>query len=139
MPAPYPYDYAIIRAVPRVERGECLNVGVIVSCPDQDFLEAHIELDAKRLRALDPTLDIDTLQAYLTSISETCAGAGPIGQLTQRERFHWLVAPRSTIIQISPVHTGLCTEPAAIVTHLLDTLVRLSPVPTANPSQTGAA
>ena len=127
MPAHYPYDYAVIRAVPRVERGESLNVGVIVSCAAKSFLEARIELDEKRLRAVDATVDIETLKAHLVSISDICSGgktAGPIGQLSPRERFHWLVAPRSTIIQTSPVHTGMCTNPASVVEHLLDTFVR---------------
>jgi hypothetical protein len=103
------YDYAIIRVVPRVEREEFVNVGVIVSCPARKFLEARIELDEKRLLALDPTLDIDSIRAHLAAIPAICAGgeqAGPIGKLSQRERFHWLVAPRSATIQTSPTHTG---------------------------------
>src|ERR687890_104151 len=90
------YDYAIIRVVPRVEREEFVNVGVIVSCPAKDFLEARIEIDEKRLTALDPTLDLESVRTHLASIPAICAGgpkAGPIGQLSQRERFHWLVAP----------------------------------------------
>src|SRR5437867_8442883 len=105
------YDYAIIRVVPRVEREEFVNVGVIVSCPGRDFLEACIALDEPRLRALDATLDIATLRHSLAAIPVICTGgasAGPLGQLAPRERFHWLVAPRSTIIQTSPVHTGWC-------------------------------
>jgi hypothetical protein len=121
------YDYAIIRVMPRVEREEFVNVGVIVSCPAKGFLEARIELDKQRLLALDPTLDIATVRDHLAAIPIICAGgeqAGPIGQLSQRERFHWLVAPRSTIIQISPVHTGCCKVPTAVLAHLLDTMVR---------------
>ena len=121
------YDYAIIRVVPKVEREEFINAGVIVSCPARRFLEARIELDEGRLRALDPTLDLESIRAHLAAIPAICAGgaqAGPIGQLTQRERFHWLVAPRSTIIQASPVHTGRCKDPAALLEHLLDTMVR---------------
>lgn len=123
----YTYDYAIIRVIPRVEREEFVNVGVIISCPAQGFLEARIELDEQRLMALDPTLDIATARDHLAAIPIMCAGgdqAGPIGQLSQRERFHWLVAPRSTIIQTSPVHTGCCKDPAAALEHLLDTMVR---------------
>ena len=123
------YDYAIIRLVPKVEREEFINVGVIVSCPAREFLEARIELDESRLIAVDPTLDIETVRAHLASISTVCAGgeqAGPIGRLSQRERFHWLVAPRSTIIQTSPVHTGCCKDPAAVLERLLDTMVRSS-------------
>jgi hypothetical protein len=125
--ARYTYDYAIIRVIPRVEREEFVNVGVIVSCPATGFLDARIELDAQRLLALDVTLDIATVRDHLAAIPVICAGgklAGPIGQLSQRERFHWLVAPRSTVIQISPVHTGCCEDPAAVLEHLLDTTVR---------------
>ncbi len=121
------YDYAVVRVVPRVEREEFVNVGVIVSCPQQDFLEARIELDEKRLQALDPTVSLEAVRAHLASIPSICAGgpaAGPIGQLSRRERFHWLVAPRSTIIQVSPVHTGRCTELNAILEHLLNVMVR---------------
>src|SRR6185436_3764362 len=129
------YDYAIIRVVPKVEREEFINVGVIVSCPARKFLEARIELNEQRLLALDPTLDVESIRAHLAAILAICAGgaqAGPIGQLTQRERFHWLVAPRSTIIQTSPVHTGRCNEPADVLEHLLETMVR-PPVEPTNP------
>lgn len=122
-----PYDYAIVRVVPRVEREEFINVGVILSCQDRDFLEARIELDEGRLMALDPTLDIASIRANLASIPLICAGgpeSGPIGRLSQRERFHWLVAPRSTIIQTSAVHLGRSTDPAAALEHLLDKMVR---------------
>jgi len=121
------YDYAIIRVVPKVEREEFVNVGVIVSCPARGFLEARIELDESRLMAIDPTLDVETIRAHLASIPTICAGgepAGPIGQLSQRERFRWLVAPRSTIIQTSSVHTGCCKDPTAVLERLLDTMVR---------------
>ena len=121
------YDYAIIRVVPRVEREEFVNVGVIVSCPARGFLEARIELDEQRLRALDPTLDVESIRDHLATIPVICAGgerAGPIGQLSQRERFHWLTAPRSTIIQTSPAHTGRCKDPTAALERLLDTMVR---------------
>lgn len=121
------YDYAIVRVVPKVDRGEFVNVGVIVSCPARDFLDARIELDESRVLALDPTVDIEAVRAHLATIPAVCAGgeqAGPIGELSQRERFRWLVAPRSTIIQTSPVHTGSCTDPGAVLEHLLDTMVR---------------
>ena len=134
------YDYAIIRIIPRVEREEFVNVGVIVSCPARAFLEARIHLDEPRLMALDATLDLATVRDHLAAIPTICAGgelAGPIGQLAQRERFHWLVAPRSTIIQLSPVHTGCCTNPTAVLEHLLNTMVRPSRV--ASPTvQTGS-
>jgi hypothetical protein len=121
------YDYAIIRVVPKVEREEFINVGVIVSCPAKKFLDARIELNEQRLMALNSAMDLETLKTNLATIPTICAGgeaAGRIGQLTQRERFYWLVAPRSSIIQTSPVHTGLCNHPAAVLEHLLDTMVR---------------
>jgi hypothetical protein len=121
------YDYAIIRVVPKVERAEFVNVGVIVSCPERDVLLARIEVDERRLLALDPTLDLRSVQAHLAAIPKICAGgekAGPIGRLTQRERFYWLVAPRSTIIQTSPTHTGSACDLEAVVQRLLQTMVR---------------
>ena len=123
------YDYAVIRVVPRVDREEFINVGVIVSCPARDFLAARIELDERRLLALDSTLDVGSIRIHLASIPAICEGgepAGPIGELSQRERFHWLTAPRSTIIQTSSVHTGCCKKPADVLEHLLDTMVRQS-------------
>lgn len=122
------YDYAIVRVVPRVERQEFVNIGVIVSCPAKNFLAARIELDEARLQAFDPTLDIDAIRRHANSIVLICAGgpdAGPIGKLTQRERFHWLVAPRSTIIQMSPAHSGQCDEPDKVLEHLLGKMVRI--------------
>jgi hypothetical protein len=127
------YDYAIVRVVPRVEREEFVNVGVIVSCPASEFLEARIELDERRVRALDPTVDIDAIRTHLNSIPVICAGgdrSGPIGRLSRRERFDWLVAPRSTTIQTSKVHTGRCADPAALLEHLLKTMVRTAQSPT---------
>ena len=134
------YDYAVIRIVPRVERDEFINVGVIVSCPAREFLEARIELDEQRLKALDPTADVESTRAHLASIPAICAGgepAGPIGLLSQRERFHWLVAPRSTVVQTSPVHTGWCTNPADVLEHLLDTMVRSSHAGSSSGSESG--
>ncbi len=104
-----------------------MNVGVIVSCPAKDFLEARIEMDEARLLAFAPQVDVEAVRAHLASIPRICAGgpdAGPIGQLSPRERFHWLVAPRSTIIQTSRVHSGRCTEPGPVSEHLLDRMVR---------------
>jgi hypothetical protein len=127
VPAPASYDYAVIRVVPRVDREEFVNVGVIVSCPSHDFLDARIELDRARVAALDPTLDLDAVAAHLATIPLVCRGgeaAGPIGRLTPRERFHWLVAPRSTVIQMSPAHAGRCDDPATLVERLLDAFVR---------------
>ena len=122
------YDYAIVRVVPRVEREEFVNVGVIVSCPARDFLQARIELDEQRLKALDPAIDIEAIRTHLASIPAICAGGsegGPIGRLSRRERFDWLVAPRSTTIQTSKVHTGRCSDPGTLLEHLLKTMVRL--------------
>jgi Protein of unknown function (DUF3037) len=123
------YDYAIIRVVPKVEREEFVNVGVIVSCAAQKFLEARIELNEQRLLAIDSTVDMDIIRDHLGAILIICAGgaqSGPIGQLSPRERFHWLVAPRSAIIQTSRVHTGSCQHLAAVIDHLFDTMVRPS-------------
>ena len=136
MPEKHTYDYAIVRVAPRVEREEFVNVGAIVSCPSQDYLGCRVELDEGRVRALDPTADLDAIRTHLDTISRICAGgedAGPIGRLTRRERFHWLVAPRSTIIQLSPVHTGQCADPEKLLDHLIQTMVR-TPVPPPDPS-----
>jgi DUF3037 family protein len=128
VPAPRAYDYAVIRVVPRVERQEFVNVGVILSCPELKFLEAMIEIDEGRLCALDPALDMESLRRHLDSIPQICRGgqgAGPIGLLPQRERFHWLTAARSTVIQCSPVHTGRCAAPEPLLVRLMDTMVRI--------------
>ena len=121
------YDYALIRVVPRVERGELVNAGVILSCPTRAYLGARIALDVGRLRALWPALDLAEVEQALALIPLIAAGdprGGPIAALTRSERFHWLVAPRSAIIQTSPVHTGLCDgEPAAALDHLVERLV----------------
>ena len=127
MAADYTYDYAIIRVVPRVERGEQINVGVVLSCVDADFLEARIELDGAALRAVDPALDLDAVKTGLETIPAICAGgeaAGPLGLLPPRERFRWLVSPRSTVIQMSPVHTGRTADPAVALERLVETMVR---------------
>jgi hypothetical protein len=127
VPAELTYDYAIVRIVPRVERDERINVGVILSCVDVDFLEARIEIDVARLLALDPALDLEAIRAALATIPTICAGgpgAGPIGALPSRGRFRWLVSPRSTVVQTSPVHTGRTSDPAAALERLLDTMVR---------------
>jgi hypothetical protein len=127
VPAEQTYDYAIVRVVPRVDRGEQLNVGVILSCADSDFLEARIELDPARLLALDPSLDLEAVRSALAVIPAICrggAGAGPIGALPARGRFRWLVSPRSTVVQTSPVHTGRTHDPSAALEHLVETMVR---------------
>jgi hypothetical protein len=127
VPAEYTYDYAIIRVVPRVDRGEQINVGVILSCADTDFLDARIEVNESVLLALDPTVDLTAVRANLAVIPTVCRGgpeAGPIGMLPSRGRFRWLVSPRSTIIQPSAVHTGRTTDPAACLDRLLERVVR---------------
>ena len=121
------YDYAVIRVVPRVERQEFVNAGVILWCQEQDVLEARVELDEERLRMLHAHVDLDAVRRHLASISIICAGggdAGQIGRLSKRERFDWLVAPRSTIIQTSAVHSGRCNDVAATLERLLDAMVR---------------
>lgn len=122
------FDYAIVRVVPWVERGEFLNVGAIVFARTRRFLDARIELDEARLRALWPAVDLEDVRAHLDVIPRVCAGgaeAGPIGKLSLSERFHWLVAPRSTVIQTSAVHAGICDDPARELDHLVAQMVRL--------------
>ena len=120
------FQYAIIRVVPRVERGEGLNVGIVMLCRPKRFLGARVALDESRLAAFAPDLDPGTVRPHLEAIERVAAGdaaAGPIASLGQAERFHWLVAPASTIIQPSAVHTGLCDDPASELDHLVATLV----------------
>ncbi len=127
MPAHSSFDYAVIRVVPRVEREEFINAGVILYCLTRRFLDARVELDERRLLALAPDIDVDLIRGHLETIPRLCAGgraAGPIGQLPQKERFHWLVAPRSTVLQTGPVHSGLCEEPAKALEHLMQRMVR---------------
>jgi hypothetical protein len=121
------YDYAVVRVVPRVERGEFVNAGIILSCDIERILESCIELDERALLSLDSNVDLSAVRSSLAAIPVICAGgagAGEIGKLSARERFHWLVAPRSTIVQTSPVHTGQCADPAAALGHLMRTMVR---------------
>ena len=132
MPALNSFDYAVFRIVPRVERQEFLNAGVILLCLEQGFLGARIELDDARLRALWPDLDLDLVRTHLEAfarISEGRPDSGPIARLSKRERFHWLVAPRSTVIQVSPVHSGLCEDPAPKLDQLFEQLVHVRPYP----------
>ncbi len=126
MPALSSYDYAIIRVVPHVEREEFINVGVILFCRPLRFLAVRVKLNQPRLTTLCPTLDIAAIQAHLELIQNICAGQaqiGPINHLSQAERFHWLVAPRSTTIQISPVHCGLCTDPQTALDNIFEKMV----------------
>jgi hypothetical protein len=126
VPALSSFDYALLRVVPRVERGELINAGVILFCLQRDFLQARVELDEARLRALWPAADVELIRQHLEAIPRICAGspdAGPIARLSQRERFHWLVAPRSTMIQVSPVHSGLCEQPERALDELFQQMV----------------
>ncbi|HME37935.1 MAG TPA: DUF3037 domain-containing protein [Steroidobacteraceae bacterium] len=121
------YDYAIVRIVPRVERGEFVNAGIILSCDIERILRARIELDEAALLALDAGVDLELVRSSLATIPAVCAGgadAGAIGKLSARERFHWLVSPKSTIVQTSPVHTGQCSDLDAALDHLVSRMVR---------------
>lgn len=138
MPAPapepvrHPFAYAIIRVVPRVERGEAMNAGIVLLCRPKPYVGARVALDEARLRALDPGCDAEEVRTHLAAIERIAAGdpsGGPIAGLTAPERFHWLVAPSSTIIQPSDVHTGLTADPAATLEHLFATLVLGPPSP----------
>lgn len=121
------YDYAIVRVVPRVERGEFVNAGIILSCDIERILKAAIELDEAALLALDSGVDLELVRSSLATIPAICAGGvdtGAIGRLSPRERFHWLVAPRSTIVQTSPVHTGQCADVESALEHLISRMIR---------------
>ncbi|MCK9879000.1 DUF3037 domain-containing protein [Frankia sp. Ag45/Mut15] len=120
------FEYAVIRLVPRVERGEFLNVGVVLYCQPPRFLDLRCQLEASRVAVLDPHLDVDVVLAHLGAFAAVCAGgagAGPAGRPGPGERFRWLTAPRSTIIQTSPVHTGLTDDPSAELDRLADLLL----------------
>ena len=125
MPGRNAFEYAIIRIVPRVERGEFINAGVVLFCRTRRFLAARTNLDPARLTALASDIDIIAINEQLEHISQVCAGgaAGPIGLLPQPERFRWLVAPRSTVVQPSPVHCGLCDDPQVELDRLMATMV----------------
>jgi hypothetical protein len=128
VPGPHLYDYAVVRVVPRVDRGEFVNAGVIVSCATAGFLKAFIELDETRVLALDPAADLESIRCTLATLPLICEGGdavGPLGRLSLRERFDWLVAPRSTSIQTSPVHTGRCVDLDLAAEKLLQRMVRL--------------
>jgi hypothetical protein len=130
MPAPSSFDYAVVRVVPNVEREEFINVGVILFCRTGCSLIARIELDPQRLIALAPDIDMSVIRTQLELIPRICAGGpetGPFDQMSQSERFHWLVSPRSTVIQVSPVHCGLCTDPETALNDLFEKFVRRSP------------
>jgi hypothetical protein len=126
VPAREEFQYALWRVVPRIERGECFNAGVVLFCRRKRFLAARTHLDESRLRALAPDVEPEGIARHLQTLERIAAGdpeAGPIARMEQSERFHWLVAPSSTVVQPSPVHTGLCDDPAAQLEHLFRTLV----------------
>jgi hypothetical protein len=125
-PGGKPFEYAVLRVVPRVERGEFINAGVVLYCQAERFLDARVHLDSDRLEALDPGADLEAVRAHLEAARSVCAGgpeAGAVGRLSLRERFGWLVAPRSTVVQPSPVHTGLTNDPEAELERLLQRMV----------------
>jgi hypothetical protein len=124
---PQVFEYAVLRVVPRVDRGEAINAGILIYCRPSRFLAARVELDADRLLALDPSADIEAVRQALAAIAAVCeesAAAGQAGQQDIGRRFRWLTAPRSTVVQPGPVHTGLTRDPAAEADRLLGTLVR---------------
>jgi hypothetical protein len=121
-----PFEYAVLRVVPRVERGECINAGVVLYSQAEKFLGARVHLDSGRLKALDPDANLEAVRAHLEAVRSVCAGgpeAGAVGRLPPGERFGWLVAPRSTVVQPSPVHTGLTDDPEAELERLLRSMV----------------
>jgi hypothetical protein len=129
VPAPYSFDYAVVRVAPRVDREEFVNTGVIVICAEKRFLDAHIHIDEQRLQALWPSLDLALVREHLEAILRICRGdesAGAIARMSQKERFHWLTSPRSTIIQMSPVRTGVTDDPEAVVERLTKQLLLVS-------------
>lgn len=118
------FDYAVLRASPRVERGEFVNLGVVLYCQADDFLTVRVATSPARLRALDPAADVEGILAAADALQRTCAGEGPAGETSLGQRFRWLTAPRSTVLHTGPVHSGLTEDPAAEVERLLDAMVR---------------
>ena len=122
----HPFDYAVLRVVLRVERGEYMNAGVVLYCQETRFLDARVHLDPERLRAFAPGLDHDAVMKHLEAAKKVCTGgpeAGEIGALPMGQRFGWLAAPRSTVVQPSPVHTGLTEDPKEALEHLIRKMV----------------
>ena len=134
------FDYAVVRVVPRVEREEFINAGAIVHSPALQFLGARVELDRRRLLALAPDLDpeqLDEIERYLQGIVAICAGApgaGPLARLSISQRFHWLIAPRSHVVQTGPVHAGMCSDPESALEHLVELAVRVPGRPAQRPA-----
>ncbi|WP_250404285.1 DUF3037 domain-containing protein [Streptomyces cellostaticus] len=121
------FEYALLRVVPRVERGECVNAGVVVYCRARAYVGARTHLDEARLLALDPGADVAGVRAALGAVARVCAGGEEAGQAARDDagrRFRWLIAPRSTVVQPGPVHTGLTADPEVETERLLDLLVR---------------
>jgi hypothetical protein len=118
------FEYALVQAVPRAERGECLNVGVVLYCQARDFLAVSVHVDGDRLRVLDPAVDVEGVEQAAIALQRTCEGQGPAGETSLGQRFRWLTAPRSTVLRAGQVHSGLTDEPAAELRRLVDVLVR---------------
>ncbi|CAN5164983.1 DUF3037 domain-containing protein [soil metagenome] len=118
------FEYAVLRATPRVERGECVNIGVVLYCQAEDLLTVQVHVDPERLRALDREVDVDGVVEAAAALERTCAGEGPAGATSLGQRFRWLTAPRSTVVHAGPVHSGLTADPAAEAERLLELLVR---------------
>lgn len=126
MPEQHLFEYAVIRVVPRVEREEFLNAGIVLYCRDRQFLRAKFTIDEPKIRSLCKKIEIEELKEHLDAIERICEGkpgSGPIGRLDMASRFRWLTAKRSTIVQTSQVHPGFCTDPAATLDHLFEQLV----------------
>ena len=118
------FEYALVQAVPRVERGECLNVGVVLYCQARDFLAVQVHVDGDRLRVLDAAVDVEGVEQAATALQRTCEGEGPAGETSLGQRFRWLTAPRSTVLRAGQVHSGLTEDPAVELDRLVDVLVR---------------
>ena len=118
------FEYAVLRAVPHVERGECVNVGVVLYCQALGFLATQVHVDGDRLRALDRDVDVDAVRSAAEALQRTCEGQGPAAATSLGQRFRWLTAPRSTVVHAGAVHTGLTDDPAADLVRLVQTLVR---------------
>ena len=118
------FEYALVRASPRVDRGERLNVGVVLYCQARDFLAVEVHVDGERLRVLDGAVDVEGVREAALALQRTCAGEGPAGGTSLGQRFRWLTAPRSTVVHAGPVHSGLTDDPALELGRLVDLLVR---------------
>ena len=118
------FEYALVRAAPRVERGECVNVGVVLYCQARDFLAVRVHVAPDRLRLLDPGVDVEGVTEAATALQRTCAGEGPAGQTSLGQRFRWMTSPRSTVVHTGPVHSGLTDDPETELSRLVDVLVR---------------